>query len=194
MLGGPAAARVPLAESDPLPPEDHVVAPRDTAPLESLYRKHASRLARYFRRRGGCGADASDLLHDTFLRVVRTEPDHVRELERPEAYLSTIAANLLHDRARADARRETGLGLYAQEVELVATDELRRLEARDMLNRLESAMQRLRPRTREIFMAHRLDGLTYGEIAERTGLSVKAVEKHMSRAIAHLDRTFDRLR
>jgi RNA polymerase sigma-70 factor (ECF subfamily) len=48
-------------------------------------------------------------------------------------------------------------------------------------------MLRLRPLTREIFMAHRLDGYTYREIAARTGLSVKRVEKHMSRAIAQLD-------
>lgn len=191
MLSRPAAAYIPLAEEDPLPPEDHYVASCETAPLETLYRKHAVRLAGYFRRRRGCDADAGDLLHDTFLRLLGMKAGRLRGVERPDAYLSTIAANLVHDRTRSDARREAGLGLYAQEAEPVATDELRRIEARDMLNRLESAMQRLRPRTREIFMAHRLDGLTYGEIAERTGLSVKAVEKHMSRAIAHLDRTFD---
>jgi DNA-directed RNA polymerase specialized sigma24 family protein len=34
--------------------------------------------------------------------------------------------------------------------------------------------------------------LTYAQIAERTGLSVKAVEKQMSKAIARLDRMQDR--
>jgi RNA polymerase sigma-70 factor (ECF subfamily) len=48
----------------------------------------------------------------------------------------------------------------------------------------------LKPITRQIFLAHRVDGYSYGEIAERTGLSVKGVEKHMSRAIAHIDRAF----
>ena len=57
-----------------------------------------------------------------------------------------------------------------------------------MLDRLEQALLRLSPRTREIFLAHRLDGYTYSEIAHRTGLSVKTVEKHMTRAIAALDR------
>ena len=57
-----------------------------------------------------------------------------------------------------------------------------------MLRRLERAMLRLRPKTREIFLAHRLDGYSYTEIAARTGLSVKGVEKQMSKAIAQLDR------
>jgi RNA polymerase sigma-70 factor (ECF subfamily) len=41
-------------------------------------------------------------------------------------------------------------------------------------------------------MAHRLDGLSYAEIAEQTGLSVKGVEKQMSKAIAEITRMLDR--
>src|SRR3546814_15960681 len=62
------------------------------------------------------------------------------------------------------------------------------VEARDVLNRVGAAMARLSPKTREIFMAHRLDGLSYKEIGEKTGLSVKGVEWHMSKAIAHIAR------
>jgi RNA polymerase sigma-70 factor (ECF subfamily) len=79
------------------------------------------------------------------------------------------------------------LHVPADDAVLTGTDTEAQLEARDMLERLETAMLRLRPLTREIFMAHRLDGYTYREIAERTGLSLKRVEKHMSRAIAQLD-------
>ena len=66
------------------------------------------------------------------------------------------------------------------------------LETRDMLRRVETAVLRLRPRTREIFMAHRIEGLSYAEIAQRTGLTVKGVEKQMSKAIATLDRMLER--
>src|SRR3546814_5521257 len=62
------------------------------------------------------------------------------------------------------------------------------VEARDVLNRVGAAMARLSPKTREIFMAHRLDGLSYKEIGEKTGLSVKGVEWHVSKAIAHIAR------
>jgi RNA polymerase sigma factor (sigma-70 family) len=70
-------------------------------------------------------------------------------------------------------------------------NEIRRLEARDSLARIEAAMHRMKPKTREIFMAHRLDGLTYCEIAERTGMSVSGVEKQMAKAIAQIMRFAD---
>jgi RNA polymerase sigma-70 factor (ECF subfamily) len=71
-------------------------------------------------------------------------------------------------------------------------DQVAVLESRDTLRSLEMAMSKLKPRTREIFVAHRLDGLSYAEIASRTGLSIKGVEKQMSKAIAKIDRLLDR--
>lgn len=62
------------------------------------------------------------------------------------------------------------------------------LEARDLLDRLQNALIQLKPKTRSIFLAHRVDGHSYNEIAKQTGLSVKGVEWHMTKAIAHLDR------
>jgi RNA polymerase sigma-70 factor (ECF subfamily) len=71
-------------------------------------------------------------------------------------------------------------------------DQVAVLESRDTLRRLELAMKKLKPKTRDIFMAHRIEGLSYAEIAARTNLSVKGVEKQMSKAIAKIDRLLDR--
>ena len=40
------------------------------------------------------------------------------------------------------------------------------------------------PKCRKAFVLHRADGLTYPEIAAAMGISVKMVEKHISRALA----------
>jgi RNA polymerase sigma-70 factor (ECF subfamily) len=42
--------------------------------------------------------------------------------------------------------------------------------------------------SREVFLAHRLDDLSYPQIAKRTGLTVAEVERHIAEAILHLDR------
>jgi RNA polymerase sigma factor (sigma-70 family) len=160
--------------------------------LESLYRAESPRLLRSLRRKTGSRDEALDLVQDVFCRVARITARGALRLDRPEAYLSRIARNLLRDRAKLAARHCAQGHMRADEGVLAGPDQQRLLESRDMLTRLEAAMLRLRPRTREIFMAHRLDGLSYAEIAERTGLSVKGVEKQMSKAIAHIDRMLDR--
>jgi len=58
----------------------------------------------------------------------------------------------------------------------------------DLLRRLEQAVSNLPRIQREIFLAHRLDGLSYDEIARRTGLTVGRVERHMARALRRIDR------
>jgi RNA polymerase sigma-70 factor (ECF subfamily) len=57
-----------------------------------------------------------------------------------------------------------------------------------LLRRMEEAMLNMPKLQREIFMAHRLDDMSYGEIARRTGLTVRQVERHIVRAIYKLDK------
>lgn len=178
-----------LAEDDPLPPEDRVVRP--SMGLDDLYRVHGPRLLRYFARRAD-RQDASDLVHESFLRFASSEACRERTVECPEAYLNQIATNLLRDRAKSAVQRSLAHHVPAEDVPLAGTDLVAALEARDKLNRLQTALTRLKPKTRDIFLAHRLDGLSYKQIAERSGLSVKGVEWHMTKAIDHLDRALRR--
>lgn len=176
-----------LPENDLIPPEDEILR----AELQSLYHEHSTGLVRHLARRTGCDETARDLAQEAFLRLLRLAPFRARTIRQPEAYLKRISTNLLRDWSRSRVRRlalaETNPEPPAQHVDQVAI-----LESRDTLRRLELAMSRLKPKTREIFVAHRLDGLSYSEIAERTGLSVKGVEKQMSKAIAKIDRLLDR--
>jgi len=152
-----------LSDDDPLPPEDRVVDARQLS-LEILYRAHAPRLQRLFGRRAG-RQDADDLVQDSFVRFADAGVD--RALHKPEAYLTRVATNMLRNRARAAFHRSVVQNDIADHPLAGATDMTPMLE---------------------IFMAHRLDGATYGEIAARMGLSVKGVEWHMTKAIAHLHR------
>lgn len=61
----------------------------------------------------------------------------------------------------------------------------------EFLERLNQAIATLPRRDREIFLAHRVDGLSYQEIASRTGLSVRRVERHIARALYGIDRSLE---
>lgn len=160
--------------------------------LDTLYRNEAPRLLRFLSRRTASRDDARDLVNEIFCRMARLGAAGSLRLDRPQAYLCRIATNLLRDRAKQASRHMGASHVVADEGRLAGIDQQRLLESRDMLTRVEAAMLKLRPKTREIFMAHRIDGLSYAEIAERTGLSVKGVEKQMSKAIAQIDRLLDR--
>ncbi|HEV7288856.1 sigma-70 region 4 domain-containing protein [Sphingomonas sp.] len=56
----------------------------------------------------------------------------------------------------------------------------------EILKRLEAKLQRMPKLQREIFLAIRLDDLSYAEIAERTGLSAEQVEQHFAQSMLAL--------
>lgn len=178
-----------LAEDDPFPPEDRVRA-RSLALLDTFYRTQAPRLLRFFARRTSRD-DADDLVQESFQRFAQADA-RAAPIEEPEAYLGQIAKNLLRNRARAAIARS----MVVQSPDLVeqasTADPIGQLEARAELQRLAAILARMRPKTRQIFIAHRIEGLSYKDIAERTGLSVKGVEWQMSQAIQHIDRALRR--
>jgi RNA polymerase sigma-70 factor (ECF subfamily) len=52
----------------------------------------------------------------------------------------------------------------------------------------ENALKTMPERCRIVFLMSRVDELKYREIAERTGIGIKAVEKRMNKAIEHMRR------
>ena len=179
-----------LAGDDPLPPEDRGV-PKPSPTLGDLYAAHAPRLLRFFARRTH-RQEAGDLVQESFVRFADAKARRASEIERPEAYLNRIATNLLRNRAKTALRRSLASHVAADEVPLTDHDPVAALEARDQIARLQKALASLSTKTREIFLAHRLEGLSYKDIATETGLSEKGVEWHMSKAIAHIDRQLRR--
>lgn len=158
------------------------------AGLEELHSVHRRRLFRFFAR-NGASQDAADLVQESFVRLANSRekrPDLV--IERPEAYLSTIALNLLRDRARDSEKRSISHHIAVDEVAIAGNDLMATLEARDQLRRIYASLGRLSPKTRSAFLAHHRDGLSYKQIASQEGVSLQAVQWRMSRAIADIRR------
>ena len=67
-------------------------------------------------------------------------------------------------------------------------DAERALIASERLRRSLEVIGRMTEKRRTIFLLHRIEGLSYAQIARRTGVSVKTVEKQMTAAMAFLSR------
>jgi RNA polymerase sigma factor (sigma-70 family) len=132
-------------------------------------------------RRGLTVHDAEDLVQEAWVRLAMFESREV--VVEPEAFLMRAALNLSTDAYRTRASR--GEQLMLEDVVLVdATPSGEaKVMAQQQLARLSECLAALPCRTRDIFLAHRHDGLRYADIAALCGLSVSAVEKHIARAM-----------
>ncbi len=174
-----------VSANEPLPPDD--LARSSSPELDLLYRRERPRLLRYLAARTSPDA-AQDIVQHLFARIVARADRDDAQIASPSAYLRQGARNLVTDQAKAAARRSQHFHVPIDDVAVAGPDPVSALEARDKLARLQEAVSRLKPLTREIFLARRVDGYSYAEIAEQTGLSVKGVEKQMAKAIRLLRR------
>jgi RNA polymerase sigma-70 factor (ECF subfamily) len=149
---------------------------------------HFRRLERLLRRRGRTRQEAEDLIQEAFLRV-KIYCDGGGEVKQPEAFLVRTVLNLARD-ARQLEHRE----LYVeQRVETLAIPDMSAapdevLAAEDRLKELERTLDAISPRTREVFFMHRLDGLSYAQIADHFDVSVSSIEKHIAKAMSAIGR------
>jgi len=60
----------------------------------------------------------------------------------------------------------------------------REVLATQTLDLLLETIEQLPPKCKQVFLLSRASDMTYPEIADHCGISVKSVEKHISRAIA----------
>jgi RNA polymerase sigma factor (sigma-70 family) len=180
-----------LNTDDPLPPADWVEATEPTTDFASLYRSESGRLTRYFARRVAAH-DVVDMVQETFRKMMGAASDRKLSFDNPQAYLTRIADNLVRHRARSMSQRAADMSEPVDEQHLSGPDPVHALEQRELLRLVDAAIATMKPRTREIFLLHRSDGLSYAEIAEAMGMGVTGVEKQMIKALSHIRRRVDR--
>jgi RNA polymerase sigma factor (sigma-70 family) len=137
-------------------------------------------LRRYFRKRVPAH-EVDDLVQDVFMSLQARSNDVA--IENLERYVFVMARNLLRRRARDQRLLTTAL-----EGDWLSTDLTpeRVLLYEDGLSRATAVIAALPERTREVFLLHRFEDLTYARIAKQFGISVSAVEKHIMAALRAL--------
>lgn len=123
-------------------------------------------------------AEAEDAVQELYLKLWESR-DSLDGIRLPKAYAIRLLRNLCVDRIR-----RAGHESFPEELPPAgfapAPDDM--LDARTRLNKVLEAVKALPERQREVLILRTVDGLSYEEIAERTGMNYLTCRVLLSRA------------
>ncbi|MDE1192685.1 MAG: RNA polymerase sigma-70 factor [Arachidicoccus sp.] len=159
----------------------------DENAFASLYALYYVRMVNHARRKINIFSIAEDLVHDVFIYL----HEHRDIQTNPEAYLFKALRNRIYDYWRHQLVKGRVEESLFQQMTPYSADELTALELSEAEANITNAINQLPEQCRKVFLMSRKDELTYKEIAERLGISVKTVEAHISKALKYLREHLD---
>ena len=159
--------------------------------IAELYRRHFSELVSFLARRVASRELAADLVQELFLRLL-SRHGAMAAVDHDRGYLFSSVRHLAVEARRSGRWREASdEAIDAGGFEAVLSPEYQ-MEDKQTVERLIKVVSRLPPRCRQVFLLHKIENLSYGEVASTLGISVSSVEKHMMRALEACRMELDR--
>jgi RNA polymerase sigma factor (sigma-70 family) len=155
--------------------------------VEQLYQTHARELHGFARRRVG-RQEAEDVVQDAYLHLL--QKGAIAGLDHPRAYLFRIAANLAVDtvrKAKIRLRYADDEVVFLSFADASAAPEAMMERSLEM-RRFQACLAELPQRCRDVFCLNLIEGLTHTEIAQRLGISVRTVDRHIAKGLDHVRR------
>jgi len=155
----------------------------DTERYAELVTRYRDRYARYAARMLGSADEAEDAVQDAFVRAF----DQLAQCRDPDKFVGWFFL-ILRNRCFAERRRSKDVAPLEAAGAVAAPERPEvPVETAERRRALQHALLELTPEQREVFVLKHVEGLSYGEIAERLGTSVPSLKMRMHRA-------YDRLR
>ncbi len=147
-----------------------------------LFDTHFESVRRFIYYRIGDSELATDVGQETFMKIWEKQitPDSGKEI----ALLYKIASNILISRIRKDKSAMNYRKSMVLNYETNTPSD--QLEYEETKIKYETTLLSLSDKQRTVFLLSRVEELSYKEMSERLEISVKAVEKRMSQALASL--------
>ncbi len=161
--------------------------------ISEIVRRERSRLLNFIRRRVPDPGDAEDIVQEVFYRLVEANR-LLMPIEHITGWLFQVARNRITDLFRkkvpenfSDIEFEDDNGLPFEDI-LPSLDAGPEAEyARNvLLQELKHALSELPKEQRDVFVAHELEGRSFKELAEKTGVSVNTLLSRKRYAVLHL--------
>lgn len=158
--------------------------------VDELFRKHYKVLRAYAYRLVSDKDMAEDLVQDAYYELWKKQDDLIFDPAiRSYLFKSVYSKALNHLNSKANTQNEyleqnTEEKIQHVYLQSLETDLEADFFARELETKIHTIVTSLPEQCRKVFILSRKYELKNKEIAERLGISVKAVEKHISKALA----------
>ena len=153
----------------------------DETAFKALFDRYYESLYRFFCRRGMDYPVAEDMAQDIFVRVWQKR-NGLNPTKSIKSYLFQAGANEIGMHLRKKSVRDA----HAKDVQFQHNGRSISPTEFDQKAYIEKTIQSLPEPLRHVFILHRYDELSYKEIAQLQGISIKTVESRMSKALKYL--------
>jgi RNA polymerase sigma-70 factor (family 1) len=148
--------------------------------FKSRFQEHYSRLCRIAYGYVSDQDDAEDIVQELFISVWNKRLDDMPEKEFA-AYMTTSVRNSCVSFLRK--RKEDTVSIDDHSASASCMPDETPEEGKTLQDILDSALETLPSRCKDVFLLAKLQGLKYREIAEKLEVSEKTVENQMTKAI-----------
>lgn len=156
----------------------------DREAFKQLYYKYYKMLVRFALYRLHSSQTASDLVQDVFFKLW-LKRDKLDPVKSVKAYLYKSLNNSVINFSKLHSSQTTSLGnIDTSKILSYGRDP-------DVKMDIQNAVNQLPEKLKIVFLLSRIEGYKYSEVAEICNISVKAVEKRMSKAFDILRKTLN---
>ena len=158
--------------------------PEYASSVEHVYRDNLNWLQGWLRRRLGNAAEAADLAHDTFIRLLRS-PQQFDSQPAARAYLRVVANGLCIDLWRHREIERAWLDTLAVLPEAQAPSPEDQHIVLQALHEIDTMLRSLSTKAARAFVLSAACGMTHQEIAYELGVSSRTVRTYITQAMLH---------
>lgn len=162
--------------------------------LDAAFIQYYDDIRRAARRHGLDGSGATEVTHDVYVNLAR-QPEALLGKQSLKAFLMRAAANLGIDRLK---RRNFERRLFAElekasNAPAMQADFAYNLDRHKYVAALKAAIEELPAQCRNVFIAHRIGGLSKEEIADGLGIRRRMIDRHLRKALLHCMECIERI-
>jgi RNA polymerase sigma-70 factor (ECF subfamily) len=153
--------------------------------IATVYQQHQKELICYTTRITDCRESAEDIIQESF--IILSREIQQQHIDNPRAFLFRVAKNLAFDLLKhkkvTDNYAQVQYPILESTIEAPSIEQL--MANNQDIDLMRQVIDELPPRCRDTFILNKMHEMSYGEVAQHTGISESGVEKHIMKGLRH---------